>query len=86
MSHVFRSTILQTVTPDRRPGRVAGIELAQVARASALVDVRAGVVASPTSLRFSVGSRGIAHVVGCAIAGLAFPALLRYDVRSARRQ
>jgi MFS family permease len=84
VSAVLRSTILLTVTPDAMRGRVSGIELAQVASAPAIGNVEAGVVASLTSLRFSIASGGIACVAGTLLCALAFPALLRYDARRAR--
>ena len=81
VSAVLRSTILLTATPDTMRGRVSGIELAQVASAPALGNLEAGVVASLTSLRFSIASGGLACVAGTALCALAFPALLRYDAR-----
>lgn len=84
VSAVLRSTILLTATPDTMRGRVSGIELAQVASAPALGNLEAGVVASLTSLRFSIVSGGVACVAGTVLCALAFPALLRYDARKRR--
>ena len=84
VSAVLRSTILLTVTPDGLRGRVSGIELAQVASAPALGNVEAGVLASLTSLRFSIVSGGVVCVAGTLLCALAFPALLRYDARRRR--
>lgn len=81
ISAVLRSTILLAATPDSLRGRLSGIELAQVASTPALGNLEAGVVASLTSLRFSVVSGGIACVVGTIVIALALPALLRYDSR-----
>jgi MFS family permease len=81
VSAVLRSTILLQATPDELRGRVSGIELAQVASAPALGNVEAGVVASLTSVRFSIASGGIACVIGTILTALAVPALLRYDSR-----
>jgi MFS family permease len=64
VSAALRSTIVLQATPDPMRGRVSGIELAQVASAPTLGNVEAGVVASFTSLRFSVVSGGIACVLG----------------------
>ena len=80
-SAVLRSTILLTATPDALRGRLSGIELAQVAGAPALGNLEAGVVASLTSLRFSIVSGGVITVVGTIVIALALPALLRYDSR-----
>ena len=84
VSAVLRSTILLTVTPDAIRGRVSGIELTQVASAPAVGNLEAGIVASLTSLRFSITSGGVACVAGTIVCALAFPALLRYDARRAR--
>jgi MFS family permease len=78
VSAVLRSTILLSVTPDGLRGRVSGIELAQVASAPALGNVEAGVLASLTSLRFSIVSGGIACVAGTILCALLFPKLVRY--------
>jgi MFS family permease len=82
VSAVLRSTILMQATPDALRGRMAGIELAQVASAPSLGNLEAGVVASLTSLRFSVVSGGIACVVGTLALAAALPAFLRYDARN----
>jgi hypothetical protein len=71
-------------TPDAMRGRVSGIELAQVASAPALGNVEAGLVASLTSLRFSIVSGGLICVLGTGVIVAAFPALLRYDARRPR--
>jgi MFS family permease len=82
VSAIFRSAMLLRVTPDSMRGRVSGIEFAQVAAAPTLGNVEAGVVASATSLRFSVVSGGILCVAGCALIALLFPALRRYDAKA----
>ena len=78
-SAILRSTILFGCTPDRYRGRMQGFELAQVASTPALGNVEAGIVASLTSLRFSVVSGGVACVVGAAAVLAALPSLVRYD-------
>jgi MFS family permease len=83
VSAVLRSTIVLVATPDAMRGRITGIEFTQVAAAPTLGNVEAGVVASLTSLRFSIVSGGIACVAGCAVLALAIPALLRYDAKAA---
>jgi MFS family permease len=82
VSAILRGTILWTVTPDHIRGRVSGIEFAQVAATPALGNVEAGVVASLTSIRFSVVSGGLACVVGTFLVALAVPAFIRYDARA----
>jgi MFS family permease len=81
ISAIFRSTMMMRLTPDHLRGRLAGIEFAQVASAPSLGNLEAGVVASLTSLRFSIVSGGLLCIVGTLAAALAFPALLRYDSR-----
>jgi MFS family permease len=82
VSAVLRGTILWTVTPDELRGRVSGIEFAQVAATPALGNVEAGLVASLTSLRFSIVSGGLACVAGTVLVALAVPAFIRYDARA----
>ena len=82
VSAVLRGTILWTLTPDPLRGRVSGIEFAQVAATPALGNVEAGLVASLTSLRFSVVSGGLACVAGTVVIALAVPALIRYEARA----
>jgi MFS family permease len=82
-SAILRSTILFACTPDVMRGRMQGFELAQVASTPALGNVEAGIVASLTSLRFSVVSGGLACIVGAAAVLAAVPSLVRYDSRTA---
>jgi hypothetical protein len=77
----LRSVILLRSTPDHLRGRLKGIEFMQVASAPSLGDVEAGVLASLTSLRFSIVSGGLLCIVGCAATALALPGFLRYDAK-----
>jgi hypothetical protein len=72
------------VTPDEMRGRLFGIELAQVAGSPSLGNLEAGVVASLTSVRFSIASGGIACVLGTFAVAAALPAFVRYDARARR--
>jgi MFS family permease len=81
-SAVLRSTMLLRSTPDHLRGRLLGIEFMQVASAPSLGDLEAGVLASLTSLRFSVVSGGLACIAGCVVTALALPRFLRYYARS----
>ncbi len=81
ISAVFRSMIMLSATPENMRGRLTGIEFAQVASAPTLGNVEAGVVASLTSLRFSIVSGGVACVIGTFLVAAAFPALLRHDAQ-----
>ena len=85
VSAVLRSTIVLVATPDAMRGRITGIEFTQVAAAPTLGNVEAGVLASFTSLRFSIVSGGLACVAGCGLLALAIPALLRYDAKAKTR-
>ncbi len=78
-SAVLRSTMLLRATPDHLRGRLSGIEFAQVASAPNLGDLEAGVLASLTSLRFSIVSGGLFCVVACIAVTLALPGFLKYD-------
>lgn len=78
-SAILRSTILFAATPDEMRGRMQGFELAQVASTPALGNVEAGVVASLTSLRFSVVSGGVACMAGAVAILAALPSLVRYE-------
>jgi len=80
-SAVLRSTMLMRATPPHLLGRLQGIEFAQVASAPSLGDLEAGVLASLTSLRFSVVSGGVLCVVACIATALALPAFRHYDSR-----
>ena len=81
VSAVFRATIMLSATPESMRGRLTGIEFMQVASAPTLGNVEAGVVASVTSLRFSIVSGGLLCVVGTLVVAALFPALLRYDAK-----
>jgi MFS family permease len=78
-SAVLRETILNRATPPHLLGRLSGIEFAQVAGAPNLGDLEAGVLASLTSLRFSIVSGGVLCVAGCIATALALPRFLHYD-------
>ncbi len=80
-SAVLRSTILMRSTPPHLLGRLQGIEFAQVASAPNLGDLEAGVLASLTSLRFSVVSGGVLCVIACAVTALLLPQFRHYDSR-----
>jgi MFS family permease len=81
-SAVLRSTMLIRATPPHLLGRLQGIEFAQVASAPSLGDLEAGVLASLTSLRFSVVSGGVVCVVACVVTALALPGFRHYDSRT----
>ena len=82
VSAVYRQTILQTYAPDEMRGRMQGVFIAVVAGGPRLGDVRAGGMASVTSVEFSWVAGGIACVVVVVVAGLAVRAFWNYDSRS----
>jgi MFS family permease len=84
ISALWRSAIVLTATPDAMRGRVTGIEFTQVAAAPTLGNLEASVVATLTSVRFSIVSGGLACIAGCGLIALAIPALLRYDSKALR--
>lgn len=82
VSAILRYTILWAVTPDSLRGRIAGIQFAQVASTPSLGDLEAGVLASLTSLRFSIVSGGLACIGGTIVIAALVPALIRYDAKA----
>ena len=70
VSAVYRQTILQTYAPDEMRGRMQGVFIAVVAGGPRLGDVRAGGMATVTSVSFSWVFGGIACAVVVLIAGV----------------
>jgi MFS family permease len=79
ISAVCRSSINQSVTPDRLRGRMSSVFMMVVTSGPRLGDVESGSVAALTSARTSVVSGGLACVAGVGLILVAFPALLRFD-------
>src|SRR5439155_2057009 len=78
VSAVCRSTISQTLTPDRLRGRMSSVFLLVVAGGPRLGDVESGAVASLATVRCSVVSGGLACIAGVGLVALAFPGLAAY--------
>ena len=78
VSATFRSTIWNQTIPDHLRGRLAGIELANVASGPLLGDFEAGAVARLTSPRFSIVSGGLACLAGAGVLALLLPEFVRY--------
>lgn len=78
ISAVFRATILQLSVPDALRGRLSGVNIGVVSGGPRLGDLEAGLVASLTSVRFSVVSGGLACVLGAMAIGRWMPELDRY--------
>jgi MFS family permease len=78
ISAVFRNTIMQQVAPDQMRGRMAALHIAVVTSGPRLGDAESGVVASVSSVRFSVVSGGLICIAGAGLMQLLLPALSRY--------
>jgi MFS family permease len=78
VSAVFRSTILQSATPDAMRGRLQGVFIVVVAGGPRLGDVESGAVATAFSEKVSIVSGGLLCVVGVVVLAALFPAFARY--------
>jgi MFS family permease len=81
MSGVFRQVIWNQTIPDSLRGRLASIEMLSYSVGPTLGNFEAGVVASLTSIRFSIVSGGVLCVAGCVLCALALPAFRTYDAQ-----
>lgn len=79
VSAVCRSTISQTLTPDRMRGRMTSAFSLVVAGGPRLGDVESGSVAALTSPAFSVVSGGLACLASVGVVAALFPQLAAYD-------
>lgn len=64
ISTILRNTVLQNAITDEFRGRISSVQMAVVTGGPRLGDVESGVVASLTSVEFSIVSGGIACIVG----------------------
>ena len=80
---VFRSTVVQTATPDRLRGRTNAAEFVVGAGAPQLGNFRAGVLGSLTSPGTSAVIGGVSTLAGAALIALTVPALRRYRIDEA---
>ena len=78
VSATFRSTIWNQTIPDELRGRLAGIELANVASGPLLGNLEAGVVARLRGTQFSIVSGGLACLAGAALLAWRMPEFVRY--------
>jgi MFS family permease len=79
VSGLYRDAILKTVTPDEMRGRLEGISLAVVGTGPSVGNAEAGLLASVTSVRFSIVSGGIACILGAGLLAIVLPRYRRYD-------
>ncbi|HEV7655948.1 MAG TPA: MFS transporter [Mycobacteriales bacterium] len=75
---VFRSTVLQTATPDHLRGRTSSAEFVTGAAAPQLGNFRAGVLGSVLTPGASAVIGGVSCVAGAALLALTIPALRTY--------
>ena len=79
VSAVCRSTISQTLTPDRLRGRMSSVFSLVVASGPRLGDIESGTVAAAATPRASVISGGLACLASVGLVAMLFPELARYD-------
>lgn len=83
ISAVCRSTISQTVTPDRLRGRMSSVFSLVVTSGPRLGDIESGLVAGLVGALNSVLIGGAACIVGVGATIAAYPQLAAYDAREA---
>ncbi len=79
VSGLYRDAILKTVTPDEMRGRLEGISLAVVGTGPSIGNAEAGLLASVTSIRFSIVSGGALCILGAGLLAIVLPRYRRYD-------
>jgi MFS family permease len=78
ISAIFRQTLWNQTIPDELRGRLAGVELLSYGIGPSAGQLRSGVTASLTSVRFSLVSGGVCCVGAVAGVCALLPALVRY--------
>lgn len=86
ISAVCRSTISQTVTPDRLRGRMGAVFSLVVTSGPRLGDMESGFVAGLAGALNSVLIGGVGCIVGVGVTVLAFPQLAAYEADAAMEQ
>jgi MFS family permease len=81
VSGIFRSTILLSAVEDRLRGRLDGIGMAVWATGPSVGNVESGVVASLTTVPFSIVSGGLLTIAGVGLLRWFAPSFWRYDAR-----
>jgi hypothetical protein len=82
VSAVFRTTILQSATPDHLRGRLQGVFIVVVAGGPRLGDLRAGALATATSVTVAMVSGGVVIVVAMIVVALAVPSFFLFRASS----
>jgi MFS family permease len=83
-SVVFRSSIVQRITPDRFRGRIIAVDFAVGAGGPQLGNFEAGAVGSLASPVISAVSGGIATIIGALVIAVAIPSFAAFDSRAPR--
>jgi MFS family permease len=78
VSAVLRTSILQLAAPDDMRGRMQGVFIVVVAGGPRLGDLRAGAMASATSVTIAMVSGGVIVVAAMAIVALVVPSFLLF--------
>ncbi|HEX3803012.1 MAG TPA: MFS transporter [Solirubrobacteraceae bacterium] len=86
LSAVCRSTISQTVTPDRLRGRMSSVFSLVVTSGPRLGDIESGLMAGVAGALNSVLIGGAGCIVGVGLTMLAFPELAAYEADAAMAQ
>ncbi|MGD9694127.1 MAG: MFS transporter [Thermoleophilia bacterium] len=79
VSAVCRTTITQSLTPDRMRGRMSSLFSLVVTSGPRLGDVESGSMAALTTPRLSVITGGLACVAAVVVLAVALPGLMAYD-------
>lgn len=83
ISAAFRQAILLDSATDEMRGRLQGVFIVVVAGGPRIGDVAHGVAAASVGTAVAASGGGVLVVIGVVICAVAFPAFLRYTVRSA---
>ena len=81
VSMILRSLIIQLTTPDEFRGRISSVNAMFVIGGPTLGQFESGLVASFTTLQFSVISGGVACIIATLIIAACIPGLLRTQIR-----
>jgi MFS family permease len=81
VSAVFRTTILQSATPDHLRGRLQGVFIVVVAGGPRLGELAGGFLSTGVGEAWTAVIGGLACVAAIAVLARVQPAFLRYDAR-----
>jgi MFS family permease len=85
ISAVFRSSIIQTQTPDRLRGRLSALQQMVVTAGPRLGNGEAGIVAALSTTEISVVTGGLGCIIGIAIVAKTMPKFVGYDLNGPDR-